>query len=66
MCMGPYEMGYCLTLCWLIRTCMHVLTALQLHNNKDKVSRRGVVNEMKGSIRATYTKTYNDSNDLPP
>ena len=44
---------------------MHVLTALQLHNNKDKVSRRGVVNEMKGSVRATYTKTYNDSNDLP-
>ena len=25
----------------------------------------GVVNEMKGSVRATYTKTYNDSNDLP-
>jgi hypothetical protein len=65
MCMGPYEMGYWLTLCWLLRTCMHVLTALQLHNNKDKVSRRGVVNEMKGSVRATYTKTYNDSNDLP-
>ena len=65
MCMGPYEMGYWLTLCWLIRTCMQVLGSLQLHNNKDKVSRRGVVNEMKGTIRATYTKTYNDSNDLP-
>ena len=65
MCMGPYEMGYCLTLCWLIRTCMHVLTALQLHNNKDNGSRRVVVNEMKGSIRARYTKSHNVSHDLP-
>ena len=65
MALGKYDKGCWLTLCWLIRTCMHVLTALQLHNNKDKVSRRGVVNEMKVTIRATYTKTYNDSNDLP-
>ena len=42
-----------------------VIVKSQLHNNKDKGSRRGVMNEMKGSIRATYTITYNDSHDLP-
>ena len=111
-CMGPYEMGCWLTLCWLIRTC--VLVAPHVHSCAPELTpgfefptdnpcifrfsprpnttslphepcptdrparparransflrklflqgrhadRRGVLNEMKWSIMATYTETY--------
>ena len=91
MDMGQYEKECWLTLCWVIRTCMHLLTfhgasvirtcmcwVIQtcmrvpkhfqpLENYLQRANmrtRRGGLNEIKGSIMATYAIPSYDHHDL--